>query len=56
MFIEASAEYIPERIVDNEYFSRLTGREPGWFEQRTGIRARRRSAPDENANSYGVTP
>ena len=54
MFIEASAEYIPERIVDNDYFSRLTGREPGWFEQRTGIRARRRGAPGENTNSMAV--
>jgi 3-oxoacyl-[acyl-carrier-protein] synthase III len=54
MFIEASAEYIPARVVDNEYFSRLTGRGPDWFEQRTGIRQRRRTAEGENANSMSI--
>ena len=38
MFIHASGEYLPERVVDNDYFSRLTGRPSPWFEQLTGIR------------------
>jgi 3-oxoacyl-[acyl-carrier-protein] synthase-3 len=54
MFLLASGEYVPERIVDNEYFSRLTGRSVEWFETRTGIRARRRAAAHENTNSMGV--
>src|SRR5690606_5689129 len=54
VFIEASAEYIPERVVDNRYFSELTGRPTQWFEQLTGIRARRRAAAGENANTMGI--
>jgi 3-oxoacyl-[acyl-carrier-protein] synthase-3 len=54
LFIQASGEYIPQRIVDNEYFSKLTGRPTAWFEQLTGIRERRRAAADENANTMAV--
>jgi 3-oxoacyl-[acyl-carrier-protein] synthase-3 len=54
MFIHASGEYLPERTVDNDYFSRLTGRPPQWFEQLTGIRERRRAAEGENANSMAI--
>ena len=35
MFIHSSAEYIPQRVVDNAYFSELTGRPTTWFEQLT---------------------
>lgn len=54
MFIHASAEYVPERVVDNEYFSALTGRPTTWFEQLTGIRQRRRAAQGENANTMAI--
>lgn len=54
MFIHASAEYIPQRAVDNGYFSELTGRPTGWFEQLTGIRERRRAGEGENANTMAV--
>ncbi|HKE96887.1 MAG TPA: ketoacyl-ACP synthase III [Povalibacter sp.] len=54
MFIHASAEYIPARIVDNAYFSELTGRPTSWFEQLTGIRSRHRAAADENANTMAL--
>lgn len=54
VFIHASAEYLPQRVVDNEYFSGLTGRPTLWFEQLTGIRERRRAAEGENANTMAV--
>lgn len=54
MFILGSGEYLPERVVDNEYFARLTGRSPDWFVQRTGIRERRRAGADEDANTMSV--
>lgn len=54
VFIHASAEYLPQRVVDNEYFSGLTGRPTAWFEQLTGIRARRRAGEGENANTMAA--
>ena len=54
LFILASGAYVPQRVVDNAYFSQLTGRATEWFEQLTGIRERRRAAPDENANTMAV--
>lgn len=55
MFIHASSEYLPQRVVDNEYFSALTGRPTGWFEQLTGIRERRRAGAEENANTMAIS-
>lgn len=55
MFIHASSEYVPQRAVDNDYFSALTGRPTQWFEQLTGIRERRRAAADENANTMAIS-
>lgn len=54
MFIHASGEYLPERVVDNDYFARLTGRPSPWFEQLTGIRQRRRAGEGENANTMAI--
>lgn len=54
MFIHGSGVYLPERVVDNEYFSRLTGRAPDWFVQRTGIRARRRAAENEDIQTMSI--
>jgi 3-oxoacyl-[acyl-carrier-protein] synthase III len=54
VFINASAEYVPQRVVDNEYFSALTGRPTAWFEQLTGIRRRHRAAEGENANTMSI--
>ncbi|HMN46509.1 MAG TPA: ketoacyl-ACP synthase III [Povalibacter sp.] len=54
MFIHASADYVPARVVDNEYFSNLTGRPTEWFEKLTGIRERRRAAQGENANTMSI--
>jgi 3-oxoacyl-[acyl-carrier-protein] synthase-3 len=55
VFIVASSEYIPQRAVDNAYFSELTGRPIQWFEQLTGIRERRRAAEGENANTMAIS-
>jgi len=55
VFIHASSEYVPQRAVDNDYFSALTGRPTQWFEQLTGIRERRRAAADENANTMAIS-
>ncbi len=54
MFILGSGEYVPERVVDNLHFARLTGRPVDWFTQRTGILERRRAGSDENVNSMAV--
>ena len=54
MFILASGEYVPARVVDNQYFSDATGRPAEWFAQRTGIQERRRAAADENLNTMAI--
>lgn len=51
MFIFRTSEYLPEKIVDNEYFSSLLGKPTNWFFERTGIRQRRRAAPHENVHT-----
>jgi 3-oxoacyl-[acyl-carrier-protein] synthase-3 len=54
MYINGLSEYLPEQVVDNQYFSDKTGKEPAWFEARTGMRERRRAAPGENATTMAV--
>jgi 3-oxoacyl-[acyl-carrier-protein] synthase III len=54
MFILATSEYLPEKVVDNEYFSALLGKPPSWFEDRTGILQRRRAGADENVHTMAV--
>ena len=39
--IVASGAYVPENVVTNEQLETQYGFDPGWIEQRTGIRARR---------------
>lgn len=54
MFITGSGEFVPARVVDNEYFARLTGRPADWFAQRTGIRERRRLEHGQNLNTMAA--
>lgn len=54
MFILATSEYLPRRVVDNEYFGTLLGKPPTWFVERTGIQQRRRAASDENVHTLGI--
>ena len=53
MFILGTGEFVPDQVVDNEHFARLTGRDAHWFEQRTGI-LRRHRAGDETVNTMAV--
>jgi 3-oxoacyl-[acyl-carrier-protein] synthase III len=54
VFVHASGEYLPSRVVDNVYFSELTGRPIDWFERLTGIRERRRASAQENTNTMAI--
>lgn len=54
VFIVRTSEYLPERIVDNDYFAALLDKPPTWFVERTGIRQRRRAAPGENVHSLAI--
>ena len=54
MFILATSDYVPRRIVDNEYFSQLLDKPASWFEQRTGIRQRHRNEGEENVHTLAL--
>lgn len=54
VYLAAIADYVPDGRVDNAYFARLTGREPSWFEKRTGIRTRSRAGAGENTSTMGL--
>lgn len=54
MYISGLSEYLPERVVDNQFFGDRTGRDPAWFETRTGMRQRRRAGEGENANTMAI--
>lgn len=45
--LRAIGMYVPERIVDNQYFETLVETTGEWIESRTGIRTRRFAAPEE---------
>lgn len=51
MFILSSGEYLPARVVDNEYFAQKLGKPQEWFIERTGILRRRRAALEENVHT-----
>lgn len=46
--------YVPERRVDNLELETQLGLDPGWIEQRTGIRSRRWAAPGETLTDLAV--
>jgi 3-oxoacyl-[acyl-carrier-protein] synthase-3 len=54
VFILRTSEYVPARIVDNEYFGEILGKPATWFIERTGIKERRRCAPDENLHTMAI--
>jgi len=45
--ILATGAYVPDTIITNEYLEERYDFEPGWIEQRTGIRERRYASPDQ---------
>lgn len=52
--IKAIGSCVPERLVTNAELETLYGFEPGWIEQRTGIRERRYAADDESTSDLAV--
>ncbi|WP_044000696.1 3-oxoacyl-ACP synthase III family protein [Hymenobacter swuensis] len=54
MYIHQVAAYLPAEIITNEHFTRLNGLSNEWITERTGIRARRKAAPDENTNTMAL--
>jgi 3-oxoacyl-[acyl-carrier-protein] synthase III len=55
MYIYGLSEYLPERVVGNEYFGDRAGRAAKWYERLTGMRERRRAGPGENANTMAIS-
>lgn len=55
MYLYGISEYLPERVVGNEYFGERAGRAAKWYERLTGMRERRRAAPGENANTMALS-
>lgn len=47
-------QYVPSQRIPNEYFTSVNGLTPDWIEQRTGIRSRSKTAPDENVDTMGI--
>lgn len=46
--------YVPERVVDNQYFTRFVETSDEWIQQRTGIVERRWLRPDERPSDMFV--
>jgi 3-oxoacyl-[acyl-carrier-protein] synthase-3 len=55
VYILDTASFLPEGVVDNRLLSELTGRDEGYFLQRTGIAERRRAQVGENTNTLAVS-
>lgn len=55
MYIYGLSEYLPERVVGNDYFGARAGRAPKWYERLTGMRERRRAGAEENANTMAIS-
>jgi 3-oxoacyl-[acyl-carrier-protein] synthase-3 len=47
-FIRSFGRYLPDRIVDNHEVAVLTGADPSWIHEMSGIETRRFAAPDES--------
>ncbi len=54
MYLHHVAAYLPAAVVTNEHFTKLNGLSSDWIIERTGIRERRKAAPDENSNTMAV--
>ncbi|GAB4127138.1 MAG: ketoacyl-ACP synthase III [Raineya sp.] len=54
MYIIGMAGYIPQQIIDNSYFSEITGLSKDWFLSRTGIQTRRKAEKEENTNVLAI--
>lgn len=54
MYINSVAHYLPEEIVQNEYFLNVNGLSDEWIYSRTGIKTRTKASKSENTNTMGV--
>jgi 3-oxoacyl-[acyl-carrier-protein] synthase-3 len=54
MYINTVSHYLPETIIPNEYYTRLTGLTDEWIYKRSGIRTRTRAGIDENTNTMSI--
>lgn len=54
MYINAIGHYIPEVILTNKYFSERNKLSEQWMFSRTGIKERRKTRPNENANTMAI--
>ncbi|EMR01543.1 3-oxoacyl-ACP synthase III family protein [Cesiribacter andamanensis] len=54
MYLNAIGAYLPEAIVDNQYFEELNELSDEWIVSRTGIRQRRKAGPGENTQTMGI--
>ena len=52
--ILSTGSYVPDRVVTNQQLEEEYGFEPGWIEQRTGIRERRHADPSEATSDLAV--
>jgi len=53
-FVHAFGAYLPDQVVDNQQLASKLERTPEWIEQASGIRERRRAAPEETAAGMAV--
>lgn len=51
--ITAFGTYVPEQVLDNPYFASIVDTNDEWITQRTGIKERRRSEPNQFASDLG---
>jgi len=54
MYIAKIESYIPENIIDNQYFEVINGLKDDWIVSRTGIKERRKLSEGENTNTITV--
>lgn len=52
--IAGTGSYVPERVIDNEYFTRFVDTSDEWIRQRTGIVERRYAAEGETTSDMCV--
>jgi len=54
MYIHGLAHYIPEKVIDNEYFSNLLGISEEEIIKKSGIKQRRKASAEENTNTMAI--
>lgn len=54
MYLNAIGAYLPETVIDNQYFEELNNLTDEWIVSRTGIRERRKAGEGENTQTMGI--